>query len=125
MKKKIAVKWAEALRSGKYKQGRRALKRKSKGGVVRHCCLGVLCELYQQEHKTKLKVKTEAGCEELPGEIFTFDGNDAGLPEKVMRWSGVRDDLGAIEGCSLSEENDDGRSFKQIAKIIEESWEEF
>lgn len=40
MDKELAVKWIEALRSGKYKQGRSRLKH-----AGRHCCLGVLCEV--------------------------------------------------------------------------------
>lgn len=40
MDKELAVKWIEALRSGKYKQGRSRLKHSG-----RYCCLGVLCEV--------------------------------------------------------------------------------
>lgn len=40
MKKALAMKWVEALRSGKYKQGARYLKKNG-----RYCCLGVLCEI--------------------------------------------------------------------------------
>ena len=40
MDKKIKKKWLKALRSGKYKQGRDALRIGNK-----FCCLGVLCDL--------------------------------------------------------------------------------
>ena len=40
MKKEIADKWVEALRSGKYKQGKSALKKDDS-----FCCLGVLCDI--------------------------------------------------------------------------------
>lgn len=40
MDKELKAKWVEALRSGKYKQGRSRLKH-----AGRHCCLGVLCEV--------------------------------------------------------------------------------
>jgi hypothetical protein len=42
-KKEFRKKWIEALRSGKYKQGREYLK---KDGF--HCCLGVACEIYNE-----------------------------------------------------------------------------
>lgn len=42
MKKRHAMKWVNALRSGKYKQGQKGyLKRDGK-----YCCLGVLVELF-------------------------------------------------------------------------------
>ena len=53
MKAEIAKKWVKALRSGRYQQGKQALKVKSKRGITRHCCLGVLCELYQNAHRGK------------------------------------------------------------------------
>ncbi len=40
MKKALAMKWVEALRSGKYQQGRQYLNKDGK-----FCCLGVLCEI--------------------------------------------------------------------------------
>lgn len=48
-------KWVDALRSGKYKQGRRLLKNRDN----EFCCLGVLCDL---EDNTKWeKYKTQIG----------------------------------------------------------------
>jgi hypothetical protein len=49
MDKKLKTKWVRALRSGKYKQGRRALCKISgtKRPVKQFCCLGVLCELVE------------------------------------------------------------------------------
>jgi hypothetical protein len=40
MNKNWKKKWVEALRSGKYKKGRGALKNRG-----RYCCLGVLCDI--------------------------------------------------------------------------------
>jgi len=40
MNQEVKAKWVEALRSGKYKQGRKTLKH-----AGRYCCLGVLCEV--------------------------------------------------------------------------------
>jgi hypothetical protein len=41
MNEELKQKWVEALRSGKYKQGKQALRNKADC----YCCLGVLCEL--------------------------------------------------------------------------------
>lgn len=116
-------KWVKVLRSGRYKQGKDVLKCKTRAGVVRHCCLGVLCELYQKEHKVKLRTDTFCFVNEL---IFSFDGDTAGLPERVMRWSGVRTDGGSFRNDLLNDTlasiNDGGDSFKEIADIIEEKY---
>ena len=42
MDQKLKQDWVEALRSGKYKQGRRAL---YKPYTEAYCCLGVLCKV--------------------------------------------------------------------------------
>jgi hypothetical protein len=42
---KTVPKWIEALRSGKYKQGREALKRDEGDGSYSYCCLGVWAEV--------------------------------------------------------------------------------
>mgnify|MGYP007046850129 CR=1 FL=1 len=57
MKKDIAKKWVKALRSGKFKQGQGTLKQYDSEGNIKHCCLGVLCELYNETMK-KNKKKT-------------------------------------------------------------------
>lgn len=48
MKKDIAMKWVNALRSGKYKQGAGQLFN-SKNKT--HCCLGVLCDILNVDLK--------------------------------------------------------------------------
>lgn len=134
MKAEVAKKWVRALRSGKYKQGKHALKYKSKRGVVRHCCLGVLCELYQKDHKRKLstgKIKSSNPDPDLPeGSVgMHFARADTHLPEAVRKWAGME----SVEGSflrpadadgyggrtSLAELNDEGSNFKKIADVIE------
>jgi hypothetical protein len=124
MKKKIAEKWAKALRSGRYKQGRHALKYKTKAGVTRHCCLGVLCELYQKEHKVKLKTGVQSGTEELKScKLMTFGDCNEALPEKVMIWSGMMTDDGSMpDETTLACRNDYGDSFDKIADVIEKEY---
>lgn len=125
MKKDVAKKWVSALRSKKYKKGLRALKVKTKTGVVRHCCLGVLCELYQKEHGKKLRVATREAelYEKLPRRcsVYSFAKNAHSLPATVMRWAGIENSDGALKGpryITLSNVNDNGYSFEKIANII-------
>jgi hypothetical protein len=130
MKKNIAEKWIKALRSKRYKQGKGALKYKTRAGTTRHCCLGVLCELYQKEHARKLTTRrsaeqfTDKGWVDIPkGSKFTmFDSHSGDLPAKVMRWAGIKSEDGVIRSTDecLVAINDEGSSFEKIADIIED-----
>lgn len=139
MKKEIAKKWVRALRSGKYKQAKSVLKTKTKKGLVRHCCLGVLCELYENDRKRKKKkglhvAEIEAYGYEVPetSTIFDFDGDPTVLPEAVRSWARLKSDDGSFRHedteflakdntlCrNLAALNDNGVGFKKIADIIE------
>lgn len=132
MKKEIATRWVKALRSGKYKQGKCPLKYKTKAGVTRHCCLGVLCELYNQDkkkqHKKPLTVRPARECEVEVAKntkAYAFGNSATVLPGQVMRWAGMRSTDGELpnERENLAEINDDGASFRQIAQIIEKEIE--
>jgi hypothetical protein len=144
LNKAIARRWARALRSGKYKQGRRYLKQKDANGKLLYCCLGVLCELYQAERARKKKrklvvyVKTNLIAE---SHVFSFSQSHfrAGscyyhnvaseLPMAVMRWAGIRSSVGDYSDgfvdkpCeSLTVDNDTHRkSFRRIATVIEKN----
>ena len=52
-----------------------------------------------------------------------FLGQDQGLPEAVMKWAGLRGDLGEYDvddsSRSLADHNDSGNSFNAIADLIE------
>jgi len=140
MKQSIMKKWVKALRSGRYKQGKDCLKSKSKRGVTRHCCLGVLCELYQKDEKTgKMKVDDIPNPENGSGTVYQFGSQKEmyGLPNSVSRWAGIKgsknrlvtgtitpgefkDTMGRrVFYESLAELNDAGCSFSKIADIIE------
>jgi hypothetical protein len=135
MNKTIATKWVKALRSGKYKQGEAYLCQITNKGK-KHCCLGVLTEMYQAEQKAKKKKVLPAKV----GKIYhdaTFDVVKYGsgecaaeeLPVAVKRWAGMGGRLGEFDVesdgyfGSLSHMNDDGCSFKKIANFIEKNYE--
>jgi hypothetical protein len=141
MKQEVAQKWIKALRSGKYKQGRKALKYRDKG-VTRHCCLGVLCELYQQEKKSKqqrclktVEVNPEKECLWLDVSgtgkcrAFRFANTATELPKSVQKWAGMHSEDGvyafsASRQFNLAALNDKGTTFKEIADVIEKKCDE-
>lgn len=139
MDPEIKAKWVAALRSGEFEQGSGALCR---GG--RYCCLGVLCELAYREG-----VVARKGCSIFPlTEIspypsqspyrrghtpsprcstseISYDGNESFLPLSVQTWAGLDTDNPEVPALgttvSLDNLNDSGKTFQEIAEIIEEN----
>ena len=112
-----AKKWITALRSGNYDQDREFLR--TKEGF---CCLGVACDVYR-----KATGKGEWNNISPHGYYFEWgDSNeDTILPAPVMEWIGLCNDTGFFlagrigDSGSLSLFNDTGRSFGEIADVIE------
>ena len=125
MKKEIAKKWVKALRSGKYKQGKGYLKQFTSKNKPRHCCLGVLCELYDQQMKKNHKktLHSEHMVSIAGTEFIRLDHHDGGLPTIVKKWAGISHCLGMIKDVYLADLNDDGKKFSTIANIIEKNVE--
>lgn len=100
--------WVEALRSGKYEQGKHYLKCENK-----FCCLGVAVEVLAPEEF----VKEEDGMIGIPyGAGFLYGS----LNDKVQNLLGLKDNSGAFKHSILTTLNDrDGLSFAEIADIIE------
>jgi len=100
MKRGIARKWVVALKSGKYKQARSRLKNGDN-----YCCLGVLCNLYEEE-------TGDEGWE-----------NYKVLPPQVRDWAGMQTNDGTYGDTKrLTRDNDTLRkSFTKIANIIKEN----
>ena len=103
MNKCIKEKWLRALRSGRYAQTNGYL-HKEVNGQDRFCCLGVLTNLYVEEN----------------GEPEVWNLGNIILAEEVVEWAELTDENPhvVIEG-TLASLNDSGRTFKQIANIIE------
>jgi hypothetical protein len=125
MRKEIADKWVDSLRSGKYTQGQKYLKQ-SLGESKLHCCLGVLCEIYNESNE-KLNEKLDETYiwDSTNIEIHTFDGLTGSLPSRVMKWSDIRTEnasFGYVSYHSLAFLNDTGKSFSEIAQFIETYW---
>jgi len=112
-----AQKWVDGLRSGKYTQGAEFLTT-WRGD---DCCLGVACKLFIAEHPDELWTDThpDLGCVEYidprSSEVSTLF-----LPTIVQTWLELRDEGGSYAGTeSLTRDNDNGRTFEEIAAIIE------
>ena len=125
MNKEIATKWVEALRSGKFAQGKNYLKRTT-GDNTTHCCLGVLCELYNELNEEKIAESSmwlgETGDKDS---IYAFDGATGALSLTVQRWAGIKTDVGRVgEEDYLTIMNDNAEnSFVEIADFIEKNIE--
>lgn len=107
------------MRSGKYKQAKRQLRR-GVGGDLRMCCLGVLCDVFRKETKRGKWLRSK------PDDwLFKANGHaDASaLPPSVIKWAGLSDNnpdirLSARES-SAAGLNDEGNDFNFIADMIE------
>lgn len=125
MNSEIKQQWLEALRSGKYEQGKGELKTPYGG----FCCLGVLCDLY---------IKANPGIMDWAvspnSDLFRLVDPDDGqvlynvdtdhLPQEVANWSGfdssrrfkMSEDYPEKK---ISEWNDGGYEFDTISNLLE------
>lgn len=104
MNREIGMKWVEALRSGKYKQGRLALY-----NADSFCCLGVLCEVMGVE-------QIDIGG---PAVAYGHESNVTMPGADVLERAGLSLD----QARRLAHFNDNrGRSFPEIADYIEREY---
>jgi hypothetical protein len=102
MDAQLKAKWLEALRSGKYDQGTGQLRSNNC-----FCCLGVLCDVFDQSRWEKAEWSYGEGTDKSY-EIAT-------LPYAFAVRVGMPGDVEA----KLIEMNDSGKTFTQIADYIE------
>lgn len=124
MKREIAQRWVQALRSKKFTQAHGRLHRvhPDSWGKAGYCCLGVLCELAREDGVVEADVHNVPGAYGTYGTTDDFSNNwsTVGLPKAVMDWSGMKSDGGRIGGDgSLAGLNDTGKNFEEIADVIE------
>ena len=120
MNKQVKKLWMDALKSGKYEQGKGRLRRNMLGAQDRYCCLGVLCDLsISHQNTSSCWGWVEGTCERSV--VFTFNDEGKGVgglpPREVLEWAGVTQGDAAL----LSAINDERtNSFVEVVKIIEE-----
>lgn len=128
MNPQVKQKWIDALRSGKYEQGSEKLR-----SVSGYCCLGVLCDLYAQEHNTEWRFRDNKETTLQLMDYWYYEGESEFLPESVMNWAGLELNCPVVkidveeddeepwfyrEG--LADLNDSGYTFNDLSKLIEE-----
>lgn len=107
MKKQVKIKWLAALNSGRYKQGKGALRQGRK-----FCCLGVLCDVYAKEKRKKWEKPF------FRKKVKAILGEENFLPFEVVKWAGLEGDDPEANGKCLSFLNDKRMSFKEISLLI-------
>lgn len=108
MKPEIKKRWLEALRSGKYVQGRKKLRSVND----KYCCLGVLADLYLTE--SDLPWVRDAHSWALDDDGATGFPNDA-----VIEWAELPNMDPFLSGRRVTDRNDSGQPFGRIADLIE------
>jgi hypothetical protein len=113
MRKEVADLWVKELRSKNWKQGRMYLEHSNT-----YCVMGILANIAGTFGIVDKRMA------ENYGKIAFFDGNMLQLPDSVVKWSGMKSELGIMPGLkySLIEYNDQGKSFEQLAEWIEKHW---
>lgn len=105
MDAELKQRWVQALRSGKYAQGRNVLKNRI-GHDTQYCCLGVLCELLGGEWEVDHNGRA------------TYDGEIYQLTPAVLEQAQIK----ANEQEKLIQMNDmDRATFDTIADYIEKN----
>jgi hypothetical protein len=106
MKKSWAMKWARDLEKTSAKQATGVLNN-GRGGF---CCLGRLCV-----------VAGKRGSSNADGGISYGDETTV-LPSEVMALVEMKTSTGAFGQEELTDMNDSGVSFRELAKIIRKNW---
>lgn len=125
MNQEIKTLWTQALRSGEYEQGTRALRTRSQG-IEKHCCLGVLCDLaVEADVLPAPKLNSDGGEYEYQnGSDPAYTWPEKGvLPTSVVTWAGLQVSNPPVtcngELESLATVNDNGYTFDEIADMID------
>lgn len=124
MKEEVKDLWVAALRSGRYKQEIGALET-----CAGSCCLGVLTREFMVRHPGVVRVSNQGRNEPR---IFINplinESSTEVLLGVVQKWAGVANADGLFDFdasfTSLTEMNDEGVSFDEIADSIEKHWRE-
>jgi hypothetical protein len=112
--KDFAEEWLTALRSGKYKQAKTVLYNKNTKG---YCCLGVACAIKYSLNYLKAEESRYAGVIEKSEYNLRFDLKK--IPEQLKGGDQIKNDL----VITLTDMNDSGKTFDEIADWIEKNIE--
>ena len=102
----LKTKWLEALRSGRYRQGKWALRNSDET----YCCLGVLCDIVDSNKWNK--------------EEYDYDWDDDGQKYSTLLPLSIHELFQVIPIDNLIQKNDSGSTFEEIALYIEANVQE-
>ena len=117
MNKEKAMEWVARLRSGKYEQGRSRLNRNNKT----FCCLGILSEMAVEDGIVRRENDNYIGSSGYPWTAGL--ATDIRKEYRMKSTESFNDMFCWIGDTSLSGMNDNGKSFAEIADVIEANWE--
>lgn len=134
MNQEIKERWIAELESGKWEQTNGFL---ALDDTNKRCCLGVLCDIAVEDGIVQRDVTRDSFgvAKTVVYRGFEKDsvGTTAVLPEEVMVWADIDSDNGSYDTSetknskrprseALSQDNDLGKSFQDIANIIREKF---
>lgn len=113
MKKEVAKLWIAALRSGNYSQGTGYLRDLDNN----YCVLGVLCELAVQQ---------KGVIREVDKTSYLYNTYRESIPDVVIEWAKMKNQHGYCTQInkSLTELNDKGKNFAELADLIQLHWKD-
>src|SRR3954470_12989892 len=113
-----AQKWVDALRSGRFKQGKHTLTQIDNDGIQRDCCLGVACKV-AIENGVPIAVNVRYDTLDGPRVLIReYDGCSGSiLPESVTEFLGMFNERNGLDDLNDYQ----GLSFEQIADHIEQN----
>ena len=130
--------WVEALESGKYQQAQhRLMEVNKKTNETSYCCLGVACKLFGKDFgKFDLTTNTESipfCLKNSKGTIDQYSGlppvelirnafGDSVVPVGFTGGDVVVKDFNTLKPVTVSKLNDQGKSFKEIAKMVRQTY---
>ena len=119
----VQKQWLEALRSGKYEQGKHYLKSKAENSE-KYCCLGVLAEdVYKIPFVPVSSLQDFQWLDSIGVDesVFGFSINDGSFFNTLPPFMYDDTSINSIVGI-LIDMNDSGKSFEEIADYLEETW---
>ena len=114
--------WLKALRSGRYKQTAGALRRRTEEGDLKYCCLGVLCNVAGENWKETNRYFFDEYAANY-GYDSTLEATGDPTIEEGLLDARHRRKFGLTNNTCyrLMRMNDNGKSFREIADVIEKS----
>lgn len=117
LKSEIKLKWVNALRSGKYDQGKGRLK----DDENKFCCLGVLCDVINPGSWKLCPIVGWKHGDIDVGAIHSDEFADLFEADNALEAVHQKTDINLIQDRLIKMNDDEGKSFEEIADYVEEN----